>query len=189
MLFGGIFMERKVKYNLTFKLKCVKEALENYTSVNSISSREGFSESLLREWLSDYQSKGIYGLIPKHKNNTYSQSFKYNVLKSIERENLSLADACLKFNIPSKSVIIKWQKDFATFGLNALQAKSKGRPKNMNTPKRKSIKNKQPLTKEEELLLENERLRSENAFLKKYNALVQADEENLKKQQRKPLKN
>ena len=179
-------MERKVKYDLAFKLKCVKEVLEDYTSVNSISSREGFNKSLLRKWISEYQSKGINGLIPKHKNNTYSQSFKYNVLKSIERENLSLPSACLKFNIPSKSVIIKWQKDFTTFGLDALQAKPKGRPKNMNTPKRKSLKNKQPLTKEEELLLENERLRCEVAFLKKYNALVQAQEENLKKQQRKP---
>ena len=182
-------MERKVKYNLAFKLQCVKEVLEDYRSVSSISSREGFSESLLRKWISEYQSKGIDGLIPKHKNKKYSQSFKYNVLKTIERENLSLPDACLKFNIPSKSVIIKWQKDFTTFGLDALQAKPKGRPKSMNTPKRKSTKNKQPLTKEEELLLENERLRCEVAFLKKYNALIQAEEENLKKQQRKPLKN
>lgn len=51
----------------------------------------------------------------------------------------------------------------------------------MNTPKRKSLKNKEPLTREEELLLENERLRCENAFLKKYNALIQAKEENLQK--------
>jgi len=182
-------MERKVKYDLAFKLKCVKEVLEDYISVNSISSREGFNESLLRKWFSEYQSKGIEGLIPKQKNNTYSQSFKYNVLKSIDRENLSLRATCLKFNIASESVIIKWQKDFTTFGLDALQAKPKGRPKNMNTPKRKSIKNKEPLTREEELLLENERLRCENAFLKKYNALIQAEEENLKKQQRKPLKN
>lgn len=182
-------MERKVKYDVAFKLKCVKEVLIDCTSVNSISRREGFNKSLLRKWISDYQLKGIDGLIPKHKNNKYSQSFKYNVLKTIERENLSLPVACLKFNIPSKSVIIKWQKDFTTFGLDALQAKPKGRPKNMNTPKRKSTKNKQPLTREEELLMENERLRCENAFLKKYNALIQAEEESLKKQQRKPLKN
>jgi len=36
----------------------------------------------------------------------------------------------------------------------------------MNTPKRKSLKSKEPLTREEELLLENERLRCENDFLK-----------------------
>jgi len=48
-----------------------------------------------------YQAKGIDGLIPKYKNNKYSQSFKHKVLKSIERKNLSIVDACLKFNIPS----------------------------------------------------------------------------------------
>jgi len=88
-------MERKVKYDLAFKLKCVKEVLEDYTSVNSISSREGFNESLLRKWFFEYQSKGIDGLITKPKNNKYSQSFKDNVLKTIERENLSLCAACL----------------------------------------------------------------------------------------------
>ena len=73
-------MERKVKYDVAFKLKCVKEVLIDCTSVNSISRREGFKKSLLRKWISEYQLKGIDGLIPKHKNNKYSQSFKYNVL-------------------------------------------------------------------------------------------------------------
>lgn len=56
----------------------------------------------------------------------------------------------------------------------------------MNSPKRKSSKLKQPLTREEELLLENERLRCEVALLKKFNALIQAQEEKLKKLGRKP---
>ena len=54
-------MERKVKYHLAFKLKCLKEVLENNSSVNSISSREGFNEGLLRKWFSNYQTKGIDG--------------------------------------------------------------------------------------------------------------------------------
>jgi len=126
-------MERKLKYDLAFKLQCVKEVLEDYTFVNSISSRQGFNEKLLHKWISDYQFKEINSLIPKHKDNKYSQSFKYNVLKSIERENLSLRAACSKFNIASESVIIKWQKNFTTFGLEALKAKPKGRQKNVYT--------------------------------------------------------
>ncbi len=79
---GGIFKERKVKYDLAFKLQNVREVLEDYTCVNSISSREGFNASLLRKCFFEYQSKGIDGLIPKHKNNKYSQSFKYTFLKT-----------------------------------------------------------------------------------------------------------
>ena len=87
----------------------------------------------------------------------------------------------MKFNITSESVIIKWQKDFTTFGVAGLQPKPKGRPKSMSDYKRKKRKTDKPLTREEELLLENERLRCENALLKKLQALIQAEETAAKK--------
>lgn len=43
--------------------------------------------------------------------------------------------------------------------------------------------------KEEELLLENERLGVENDFLKKFNALIQAEEDKYKGKKIKLLKN
>ncbi|WP_207895606.1 hypothetical protein [Sphingobacterium alimentarium] len=45
------------------------------------------------------------------------------------------------------------------------------------------------MTREEELLRENEELRCEVAFLKKYNALIQALEEQERQQKSKPSKN
>ena len=178
-------MTRKVKYNVSFELHCVKEVLENHCSVNSVSHQEGISDSLLHKWIIDYQNQGTLGLEPK-KNQKYSAEFKFRVIKSIIEQHLSLGEARIKFNIPSESVIVKWQKDFANFGVDGLQPKPKGRPKIMNSPKRKSSKLKQPLTREEELLLENERLRCEVALLKKFNTLIQAQEEKLKKLGRKP---
>ena len=56
----------------------------------------------------------------------------------------------------------------------------------MSTSKGKPTKSKQPLTREEELLLEIERLCCENALLKKFNALIQAEQEKQKKLGRKP---
>ena len=52
------------------------------------------------------------------------------------------------------------------------------------TFKRAKKKSDKPLTREEELLLEIESLRCENALLKKFNALVQAEE--IKNLKRKP---
>ena len=46
----------------------------------------------------------------------------------------------------------------------------------MDDIKRKIRKTDKPLTREEELLLENERLRCENDYLKKLQALIQAEE-------------
>ena len=96
---------------------------------------------------------------------------------------LSLREARLKFNLSSDSVIIKWKKDFANFGIEGLKPKPKGRSKSMTNFKRKKRKSDKPLTREEELMAEIEILRCENDLLKKLHALIQAEE---KAKKRKP---
>jgi len=121
-------------------------------------------------------------LLPR-RNQSYSLNFKLEVLKAIAKEALSLRFASVKFNIPDTSIIVKWKRDFANFGLVGLQPKTRGRPTLMDTNKRKNRKLNKPLTREEELLLENEALRCENELLKKLQALIQAEE---KARKRKP---
>jgi transposase len=43
--------------------------------------------------------------------------FKIRVLKSIAENNMSLRKACVEFNIPTESIIIKWKKIFLTLDL------------------------------------------------------------------------
>lgn len=182
-------MERKVKYDTAFKLKCVQLVEEQYQSPSRVSQQFGVNKSQLKRWRQNYREFGLQGLIAT-KNNRYSAVFKLKVIRAIERQSLSLSQARLKFKIPSDSIILQWQKNFATFGLDGLQPKPKGRPpKDMSTYKRKPRKSDKPLTREEELLIENEKLRCEVAFLKKYNALIQAQEEAESKQKSKPSKN
>jgi transposase len=168
-------MERKVKYDYAFKLECVELVTKEYYSCESVSNKKGISESNIRKWVSFYRKYGKAGLFPR-KNCIYSIDFKQNVLLSIENDLLSLREACLKFNIPTDSTIIKWKRDFTNFGLEGLQPKPKGRPKSMSNFKRKKRKSDKPLTREEELLLENEALRCELDYLKKLQALIQAEE-------------
>ena len=175
-------MERKVKYDYAFKLECVQLVLESHYSCESVSKEKGPNESNIRKWVGFYNQYGKTGLLPR-KNQNYSTDFKLKVLQSIDADYLSLSEACLKFNVTSESVIIKWQKDFITFGIAGLQPKPKGRPKSMSDYKRKKRKTDKPLTREEELLLENERLRCENALLKKLQALIQAEEAAKKRKQ------
>lgn len=179
-------MTKKIKYDASFKLKCIELVLKSHQSIYSVAQELGFSDGLLHKWLNDYKAYGSSGLIAKSSKRIYSAEFKLNVLKTIEKHHLTLSEAGIRFKIPNESIIVKWRKDFTNFGVDGLQPKPKGRFKNMITPKGKAIKSKQPLTREEELLLENERLRCENALLKKFNALIQAEEEKLKKLGRKP---
>lgn len=175
-------MERKVRYDAAFKLECVKLVLEKHYSCNYVSKQKGLNESNIRKWVRFYKQYGSIGLLPR-KNQSYSVAFKLKVLKAIDNNSLSLRTASVKFNIPDTSIIVKWKKDFTTFGLVGLQPKTKGRPTFMDTNKRKKRKSDKPLTREEELLLENEALRCENELLKKLQALIQAEE---KARKRKP---
>ena len=175
-------MERKVKYSYEFKLLCVNEVLKKNYSINSVAKEKNLRISNLCKWISFYKKAGKEGLLPR-KNQYYSADFKQDVLQKIIDKSLSLEDACVEFNIPSSSVIIQWQKNYQKQGVLGLQNKPKGRPKPM-TFKRAKKKSTKPLTREEELLLEIESLRCENALLKKFNALVQADE--IKNLKRKP---
>lgn len=166
-------MERKVKYNYTFKLECVELVLKKHYSCQYVSKLKGPNESNIRKWVSFYEIYGEVGLLPRV-NQSYSTIFKINVLKAIEKESLSLRKTSIKFNIPDVAIIVKWKKDFANFGVAGLQPKQKGRPTSMSDYKRKKSKSGKPLTREEELLKENERLRCENELLKKLQALIQA---------------
>jgi len=169
-------MERKVKYDYAFKIECVKLIIEQDHSCESVSKQKGVHQTIVRKWLNFYNVYGLDGLLSR-RNQHYSVDFKIKVLKAITEQHLSLHQAYVKFNIPSRSIIIKWQRDFANFGIEGLLPKPKGRPKSMDNFKRKKRKSDKPLTREEELLLENEALRCENALLKKLQALIQAEEE------------
>lgn len=182
-------MVRKVKYDLSFKLECVKLVVEEHHSCCFVSKQKSIEESMVRRWVDSYNHYGLLGLEPRKSQTVYTVDFKLKVLNEIENNHLSLREARLKFNIPSDSIIIQWQRKMATFGLKGLEPKPRGRPKTMADYKRKKRKSDKPLTREEELLLENERLRCEVDFLKKFNALIQAEEDQLKGKKSKPLKN
>jgi transposase len=166
-------MKRKVKYNYEFKLRCVKEVLNHHQTVKSVSELNGFHHTSLHHWVRSYEAFGKKGLLPR-KTKKYSLEFKHKVLESIEQDVLSLSQACSKFNIPTKSVILGWQRKHKKSGVMGLTNKPKGKP---NMPfKRAKKKSGKPLTREEELLLENESLRAELDLLKKLEALTQAEQ-------------
>jgi transposase len=166
-------MCKRRKYDYEFRLQCVEAVLKGRRSVRTVAKEQGIEHSNLRLWLGFYESYGKPGLVPRMKRR-YDASFKLTVLKTITQEFLSLREACVRFNIPSESVIINWRKAYESEGSSGLIAKPKGRPPKMKPPiKRKAKKSVQPLTREEELLIENEYLRAENELLKKLQALAQ----------------
>jgi len=166
-------MYKRTKYNYEFRLQCVEAVLKENRTIKDVAKEKGFEHSNLRLWVGFYQQYGKSGLEPRVKRD-YDADFKHQVLETIDKEFLSLRLACVRFNIPSESVIISWRKAYELKGYLGLIPQPKGRPKNMKLPiKRKPRQSAKPLTREEELLLENEYLKAENELLKKLQALVQ----------------
>ncbi|MHA7059606.1 helix-turn-helix domain-containing protein [Aquimarina sp. M1] len=42
----------------------------------------------------------------------YSLSFKLKVLEAMDKDLVSFSQACIKFNIPTKSAIRNWQRNY-----------------------------------------------------------------------------
>ena len=104
------------------------------------------------------------------KSKKYTGEFKVNVIKTIKDENLSYSEALKRFDIPSHSTILRWERIYLEEGedegrrgrTKSSDGIRKGRPKKLSN----EIEN--------DLIKENQRLRMENEYLKKLDALIRS---------------
>ena len=168
-------MLKRNKYDYKFRLECVELVVKKRQATIRVAKEKGIPYTNLRLWVGFYNKYGRDGLKGRE-NKHYDASFKFKVLQTIDKELLSLQDACVRFDIAATSSIISWRDAYKSNGYQGLISKPKGRPPKMKPPiKRKLSKPSKPLTREQELLEELEYLRAENALLKKLQALAQVD--------------
>jgi transposase-like protein len=158
------------KFTPEQKLDAVQRYLEGKESYLTIANIFKTSDSLIRNWVMQYESHGVE-IFLKKSYTSYSTQFKLDVLKYMNDYGTSPNDTALIFNITSPSLIRKWRRQFESQGIDALKSKKKGRP----TMGKKPEKNQPIEGSQEALLAEIEYLRMENAYLKKLNALVQEE--------------
>ena len=162
------------KYTKEFKMKLVLEHEEQKLSAKSLQKKYGPNQSEIRQWIAQYELNGKL----TEPSRSFSGEFKLKVLNYQQEHNLSSYQTALIFGITKASTISAWRKKYITGGSEALFSKQGRRSK---MPKKSLIPNKprEEWTEQEELAY----LRMENAYLKKYLAVVQEDEK--KKQQQK----
>lgn len=167
------------KYSDEFKIKAVQMVLDG-NAVKYVCRMLAIPDSRpLRDWLAHYNHGGFNQLL--HKNRSYSPDFKQKVLEHRWQHGLSLKEMATLFAIPNNSTIRQWGKQYLAYGKSGLPPK-KGRPSMKYKPKKR--KQKPEPTYLEQLEAESAFLEIENAFLKKYNALIQQEEEERRKRQR-----
>lgn len=160
-----------VKYNAEDKLAAIQRYLDGGESYASIGNSIGTSDSVVRDWVRQYEHHGVEVLFKKSYT-SYSAQFKLDVLKYMNDHGTSPNETATIFNITSPSLIRKWRVQFETQGLDALESKKRGRP-----TMTKETKKRAPGEGSIEALQEEIKdLRMEIAYLKKLKALVQKKE-------------
>jgi transposase len=179
--FGVFFMS---KYTERFKLSVIEAYESGQGGFRDIAQRHDVDEATVRKWVAAYREHGTAGV--KRKYERYSRAFKLFVLQQMRSEGLSDREAAARFNIRNRSVIGLWKRQYDQGGSEALSPCPTGRPKKMpEQPTTPSATPDDDTRTRQELLEELNYLRMENAYLKKLEALAQAQRQAAQRKKRK----
>ena len=157
------------KYSFEEKLEAVMRVVEDGMSLRDSAKILGTAKEHVRRWVMRYQQFGEAGLLLKHYN--YTGEFKVSVVEYMHENHLSLAEAAVRFGIPTDVTVGKWERIYYEEGPQGLYKDNRGRKPKMSS--NKCSKQKLDHQTEEDLIAEVQRLRMENEYLKKVQALVQ----------------
>jgi transposase len=166
---------RNRRLTIEEKETIVLEHLSDGATYHSLAKKYGFNKSTIAIWCKSYEKYGRTGLIGRKDghNHHYSNDFKMMVLMKIEK-GVSLSDIRVKYLIPS-GTLCGWIRAYKQDGANAfINKKRRGRPPKIKDKMVKKSKQKSDKEIIDEIRKENEYLRAENDYLKKLQALTQA---------------
>jgi transposase len=165
------------KFDERLKLSVVKQCLSGKWTYAEVARRNTISETTVRSWVAFYERHGAAGLRQKFEH--YDAQFRLQVLKQMWKHQWSYKEAALAFDIRSSGCLAVWERCYHSGGIDALKPRKRGRPPKM--PDFPDTPMSPPASDEgrskEDLLAEINQLRMENAYLKKLEALVQAQKQ------------
>ena len=167
------------KYSFEFKLKIVQEYLNGEGGYKFICNKHNISDpSILRRWVSAYNSFGKDGLMRSRKRENYTFDFKRHVVELYLTTEVSYQELALQIGVNNPALLCRWINDYRIAGPDALKPKMKGRPPKMKKSKEpKKVKSSSNDVDDPDdkylkrLEEENLKLRIENAYLKELRRL------------------
>ena len=98
----------KPKYSSELKISIVRAYLEGSVSQWDLAARYRVGRQTVYSWIKKYQAQGEAGFIQHSGNAQYSKGFKLMCVEAVLRGEGSVDDIVAKYNISSRSVLIKW---------------------------------------------------------------------------------
>lgn len=175
------------QYSDQFKLQVVQQYLDGDVGLEVVAHQLGLDYSMLRRWVAQYRQHGPLGLRQTRRH--YSPAFKREVLERMWRDGLSIRQTEALFDIRAAGAIGRWERQYHSGGLTALEPKRTGRrpmPQKPPSPPPESPSDDE--RSQEELLEELAYLRAENAYLKKLDALTREKRATTRGKKPKPSK-
>ena len=173
------------RYDEWFKLQVAQQCLHDGTSLREVARQHGLDHSLVRTWRESYRQHGVEGLRATYTHR--SAAFKRQVLETMWREGWSQRQTEALFDIRERGAIGRWERQYHSGGLTALEPKRKGcRSMAQKPPSPPSPPDEERSQKE--LLEELAYLRAENAYLKKLDALIREQETATRSRKPRPSK-
>ncbi|ABF08446.1 transposase DNA binding site ISRme12 [Cupriavidus metallidurans CH34] len=163
------------KYDESFKRQVVERYLTGSSGFKALGKELGVDPGAIRRWVGSYAHHGAAGL--RKKSVRYGAKFKLSVLRRMWRDELSYRQVAALFDLRGGTAVVSaWERQYHSQGIDALAPKPRGRTKTMSAPipPKPPASNVKETRTLEDLRKENEYLRAEVAYLKKWNALVQA---------------
>jgi transposase len=180
--FGGIF----VKYSEKTKLSATKDYCSGHDGLKRVAERHRVDVSSLRRWIAAYQAHGEEGLQRRTSCARYSVKFKRAVVKRMRKEGLSFRQVAALSNVRNFNIIGVWEQQYDDGSL--AEGRSRPATSTVRMSKKPISKKKPPADADrshEDLLAEVKHLRMETEYLKKLNALVQANAKAARQKKRK----
>lgn len=172
------------KYTEPFKLAVVEQYLTGLAGFKALGHQHGVSSSNVRKWVAFYRLHGVSALQKKFTH--YSAAFKLSVLQHMWTHRLSHCQTAAIFDIRSLAMVGQWERLYHSGGIDALKPRPRGRPKTMPVPRTPPPPSSDDQTRtRDDLLAELNYLRMENAYLKKLEALIQAQKKETRPKLRK----
>ena len=167
------------KYSQEFKLEVVHHYLSSHDGLKRTAKLYGIAHNIVKKWLLLYKEIGESELNPSSTYKRHSPDFKLKVLQSILNDGMSYSEALVEFKLNGPGMISHWLKQYKEHGIDGLNPKPKGQPKQMPKPQRPRPRTSQEDRNktQEQLLEELAYLCAENAYLKKRRALIQKRKE------------
>ncbi len=105
-------MPQKGRLPVERKIKIVEDYLAGKEGISSICETTGISQTILRQWVRLYETRGIEGLVPTAKDRKYSAELKVMVVKEYIAGDISIEGLCRKYDITDPQIVRRWIKKY-----------------------------------------------------------------------------